>query len=198
MTTKLMESLVRRLIEYVYNVKFKGTIKVEELHNFRQQGYGWMISIQPNSKYSTSLQIAYDGNAFEVLGKLERRLYQDHLYDSEYFTGYQFRILPIVVDSPEFVNLHSCPHWHPTKPPFLSTIKLNIRKPHYQKPKVQKKVSSTYYTAEDFKGNTNTIYTQDWVGTLDEYNKLSCTNPNINYFIIDEYTNDDSTEQDSL
>lgn len=88
-----MEDLVRQLIEMIYCEKYIGSLKASELISLQGIPFGWKISIGLHcDRYP--LQIAYDGDVYDFLKCLAKRLRQDHLHYTDYFNGYKITLDP--------------------------------------------------------------------------------------------------------
>lgn len=86
-----MADLVRQLIEMIYCRKYVGYLKVEDLRNWDGSHRGWLVYIGLHQD-ERPLQIAYDGDEFQFLKYLDRRLRTDRLHEIQYSNGYRIRV----------------------------------------------------------------------------------------------------------
>lgn len=166
-TEELMADLVRQLIDYVYDdVKYTGHIQATELFDHWQKHTGWLVSLELGSR-EYPLQIAFDGSNSEFISYLEDRLHKDHLNDLEVFKGYK-----ILIDAP-----HTCDNTR------------QFPKKHTCSVPVHDSIKPTFNEIMEIK---DAEVITDWIGTIEEYNKIVDKDPRINYMIVDGNTDDDN------
>lgn len=83
---ELTAEQVEELINCVYKCKYIGKTKVTKLFNFSGDPYGYKVTIGLNNE-DKPLELAFDGDAKEVLCLLEKKLRQSHLIDTSYSYG---------------------------------------------------------------------------------------------------------------
>lgn len=86
-----MADLVRQLIEIIYCRKYEGYLRVRDIREQDGSHRGWMVSIGLHQD-ERPLEIAYDGDAYFFLTKLDRRLRTDHLHYTDYYNGYKIKL----------------------------------------------------------------------------------------------------------
>ena len=90
MDTKDLELAIRKLIEDLYNVEYRGIIKVKELFTdvpySKPQHRGYKMSLGPN-KMEKPIELACDGDECVILDFIAKELTKNRYDYIEYFTA---------------------------------------------------------------------------------------------------------------